>query len=62
MYVSDVADIYAACCAVEAELAARRTARCLQWCADNKSKLRKLASNMEFNIRIQVQGLGTSVV
>ncbi|XP_049880767.1 E3 ubiquitin-protein transferase MAEA [Pectinophora gossypiella] len=46
-------DIYAAAAEVEAELSSRRTARCLQWCADNKSKLRKLNSNMEFKIRIQ---------
>ncbi|CAH2059602.1 unnamed protein product, partial [Iphiclides podalirius] len=46
-------DIYQAAAEVERELAARRTARCLQWCADNKSKLRKLSSTMEFNIRIQ---------
>ncbi|XP_072935743.1 E3 ubiquitin-protein transferase MAEA isoform X2 [Epargyreus clarus] len=46
-------DIYAAAAEVEAELSARRTARCLQWCADNRSKLRKLNSTMEFKIRIQ---------
>ncbi|CAH0721040.1 unnamed protein product, partial [Brenthis ino] len=46
-------DIYMAAAEVERELAARRTARCLQWCADNRSKLRKLNSTMEFNIRIQ---------
>ncbi|KAL0860842.1 hypothetical protein ABMA27_009384 [Loxostege sticticalis] len=46
-------DIYCAAAEVESELLARRTARCLQWCADNKSKLRKLNSNMEFKIRIQ---------
>ncbi|XP_047035929.1 E3 ubiquitin-protein transferase MAEA [Helicoverpa zea] len=46
-------DIYGAAAEVEAELVSRRTARCLQWCADNKSKLRKLNSNMEFKIRIQ---------
>ncbi|VVC95154.1 unnamed protein product, partial [Leptidea sinapis] len=46
-------DIYASAAEVEAELKLRRTARCLQWCAENRSKLRKLNSNMEFNIRIQ---------
>ncbi|KAJ0170915.1 hypothetical protein K1T71_013687 [Dendrolimus kikuchii] len=46
-------DIYAAAAEVEAELRSQRTARCLQWCADNKSKLRKLGSTMEFKIRIQ---------
>ncbi|CAH0401576.1 unnamed protein product [Chilo suppressalis] len=47
-------DIYAAAAEVEAELCQQRTARCLQWCADNKSKLRKLNSSMEFKIRIQL--------
>ncbi|CAG9794861.1 unnamed protein product [Diatraea saccharalis] len=46
-------NIYAAAAEVESELCQQRTARCLQWCADNKSKLRKLNSNMEFKIRIQ---------
>ncbi|XP_028157101.1 E3 ubiquitin-protein transferase MAEA [Ostrinia nubilalis] len=46
-------DIYCAAAEVEAELLARRTARGLQWCADNKSKLRKFNSTMEFKIRIQ---------
>ncbi|KAL4710812.1 hypothetical protein ACJJTC_010935 [Scirpophaga incertulas] len=46
-------DIYAAAAEVETELRQRRTARCLQWCADNKSKLRRLNSSMEFMIRIQ---------
>ncbi|XP_004922110.2 E3 ubiquitin-protein transferase MAEA isoform X1 [Bombyx mori] len=46
-------DIYSAAAAVEAELKSQRTARCLQWCSGNKSKLRKLNSTMEFNIRIQ---------
>ncbi|KAJ2940038.1 hypothetical protein O0L34_g14073 [Tuta absoluta] len=46
-------DIYRSCAEVERGLALRRTARALQWCADNKSKLRKLNSTMEFNIRIQ---------
>ncbi|XP_026322860.1 E3 ubiquitin-protein transferase MAEA isoform X2 [Hyposmocoma kahamanoa] len=46
-------DIYMPAAEVEAELLGRRTARCLQWCADNRSKLRKLNSTMEFKIRIQ---------
>ncbi|KAI5639435.1 macrophage erythroblast attacher [Phthorimaea operculella] len=52
-----LSDIYRACAEVERGLALRRTARALQWCADNKSKLRKLNSTMEFNIRIQVSHL-----
>ncbi|XP_063369213.1 E3 ubiquitin-protein transferase MAEA [Cydia amplana] len=46
-------DIYCAAAEVEAELRNRRTARVLQWCADNKSKLRKLGSTIEFKIRLQ---------
>lgn len=38
---------------VERSLANHETAKCLIWCHDNKSKLRKLKSNMEFNLRIQ---------
>ncbi|XP_059489657.1 E3 ubiquitin-protein transferase MAEA isoform X2 [Neocloeon triangulifer] len=38
---------------VEQSLAEHQTAKCLAWCHDNKSKLRKLKSSMEFNIRIQ---------
>ncbi|RZF38448.1 hypothetical protein LSTR_LSTR011938 [Laodelphax striatellus] len=38
---------------VEKSLAARETAKCLAWCHDNRSKLRKLQSSMEFNLRIQ---------
>lgn len=53
LYLS-AADIYCAAAEVEAELRARRTARVLQWCADNKSKLRKLNSTIEFKIRLQV--------
>lgn len=39
---------------VEQDLFNRDTGRCLQWCADNKSKLRKLKSSMEFKLRVQV--------
>ncbi|XP_044272107.1 E3 ubiquitin-protein transferase MAEA isoform X1 [Tribolium madens] len=38
---------------VEKSLANHETSKCLIWCHDNKSKLRKLKSNMEFNLRIQ---------
>ncbi|KAI5639434.1 gag-polypeptide of LTR copia-type domain-containing protein [Phthorimaea operculella] len=57
-----LSDIYRACAEVERGLALRRTARALQWCADNKSKLRKLNSTMEFNIRIQVSELDARAV
>ncbi|XP_030764152.1 E3 ubiquitin-protein transferase MAEA isoform X1 [Sitophilus oryzae] len=38
---------------VEKSLASHETQKCLAWCHDNKSKLRKLKSTMEFNIRVQ---------
>lgn len=38
---------------VENSLANHETARCLGWCHDNRSKLRKLGSTMEFNLRVQ---------
>ncbi|CAH1987553.1 unnamed protein product [Acanthoscelides obtectus] len=46
-------DIFLTSREVEKSLANKETAKCLMWCHDNKSKLRKLKSNMEFNIRIQ---------
>ncbi|XP_018567997.1 macrophage erythroblast attacher isoform X1 [Anoplophora glabripennis] len=46
-------DIFLTSREVEKSLANRETAKCLLWCHDNKSKLRKLKSNMEFNLRIQ---------
>ncbi|KDR16975.1 macrophage erythroblast attacher [Zootermopsis nevadensis] len=38
---------------VEQSLAQHETSKCLEWCYDNRSKLRKLKSTMEFNLRIQ---------
>lgn len=38
---------------VEQSLADHDTTKCLAWCHDNRSKLRKLKSNMEFNLRVQ---------
>ncbi|XP_050534614.1 E3 ubiquitin-protein transferase MAEA [Daktulosphaira vitifoliae] len=38
---------------VELSLANHETNKCLAWCHDNRSKLRKLHSTMEFNLRIQ---------
>lgn len=46
-------DIFIVAKEVERDLANHDTTRCLQWCADNKSKLKKLDSNMEFKLRIQ---------
>lgn len=38
---------------MEKSLANRETSKCLLWCYDNRSKLRKLKSNIEFNLRVQ---------
>nr|CAD7439861.1 unnamed protein product [Timema bartmani] len=46
-------DVFLVSREVERSLARRETAKCLAWCHDNRSKLRKLKSTMEFNLRIQ---------
>ena len=46
-------DVFAQCNRVRASLEARRTAECLAWCADNKQALRKMASPLEFEVRLQ---------
>ncbi|XP_022909984.1 E3 ubiquitin-protein transferase MAEA [Onthophagus taurus] len=46
-------DIFLTSREVEKSLANRQTAKCLSWCHDNRSKLRKLKSNLEFNLRVQ---------
>ena len=38
---------------VEEALAQKDVQKCLAWCHDNKSKLRKMGSNLEFNVRLQ---------
>lgn len=38
---------------VEESLMKKDTSKCLNWCYDNKSKLRKLKSSLEFNLRQQ---------
>ncbi|XP_002741395.1 E3 ubiquitin-protein transferase MAEA-like [Saccoglossus kowalevskii] len=38
---------------VEESLLRRETSTCLAWCHDNKSKLRKIKSSLEFNLRTQ---------
>lgn len=38
---------------VEESLAAGDVSKCLSWCHDNKSKLRKMKSTLEFNVRLQ---------
>lgn len=38
---------------VEEALVQRDMSKCLAWCHDNKSKLRKMKSTLEFNVRLQ---------
>lgn len=38
---------------VEQSLWHHDVSKCLAWCHENKSKLKKLSSNLEFNLRIQ---------
>lgn len=38
---------------VEQDLAEHRTGKCIAWCIDNKSKLRKINSTIEFQLRVQ---------
>ena len=38
---------------VEDALSRKDVQKCLNWCHDNKSKLRKMRSNLEFNVRLQ---------
>ncbi|CAD5116611.1 DgyrCDS5484 [Dimorphilus gyrociliatus] len=38
---------------VEESLSAKNTALCVAWCQDNKSKLKRMKSNLEFKIRQQ---------
>ncbi|KOC65070.1 Macrophage erythroblast attacher [Habropoda laboriosa] len=46
-------DVFMVSREVEMSLANHETARCFGWCYDNRSKLRKLGSTMEFNLRVQ---------
>ncbi|KAK7603012.1 hypothetical protein V9T40_003011 [Parthenolecanium corni] len=46
-------DVFLVSREVEQSLADHDTSKCLAWCHDNRSKLRKLKSNMEFNLRVQ---------
>lgn len=48
-----LADVFLVSREVEQSLADHDTSKCLAWCHDNRSKLRKLKSSMEFNLRIQ---------
>jgi len=46
-------EAFVACHKIEASLRAGRTQECLVWCADNKQALKKLNSNLEFELRLQ---------
>ncbi|KAH8018933.1 hypothetical protein HPB51_013999 [Rhipicephalus microplus] len=46
-------DLFLVAKEVEDSLASRDTSKCLAWCHDNKSKLRKLRSTLEFQLRQQ---------
>eukprot|EP00731_Ephydatia_muelleri_P020393 Em0013g120a len=46
-------DIFLACQKVEEALRAHNTEPCLSWCYDNRSKLRRMKSNLEFTVRLQ---------
>lgn len=46
-------DVFLVAREVEQSLACHDTSKCLSWCHDNKSKLRKLNSSLEFNVRMQ---------
>lgn len=46
-------DIFQVIREVEKDLSQHNTAKCIMWCIDNKSKLRKINSNIEFKIRQQ---------
>ena len=47
---------------VEESLAQKDISKCLAWCHDNKSKLRKMKSNLEYNVRLQGLSLVFSLV
>ncbi|KAL1450217.1 hypothetical protein WDU94_002661 [Cyamophila willieti] len=46
-------DVFLVSRQVAESLQQRDTSKCLTWCHDNKSKLRKLRSGLEFNMRMQ---------
>lgn len=46
-------DIFQVSRDVEHDLKQRQTAKCSAWCIDNKSKLRKISSTIEFQLRVQ---------
>lgn len=46
-------DIFQVSREVEKDLAQHNTAKCILWCIDNKSKLRKINSDIEFKLKQQ---------
>ena len=46
-------DLFSETQEIERELRNHNTEPCLAWCQSNKSKLRKLNSNLEYNLRLQ---------
>lgn len=46
-------DIFLVSREVEKSLMNRQTSKCLSWCHDNRSKLRKVKSDLEFKLRLQ---------
>lgn len=46
-------DIFKTTRDVEEDLRQHRTSKCIAWCNDNKSKLRKINSTIEFQLRVQ---------
>jgi macrophage erythroblast attacher len=50
-----ITDIFQVSREVEKDLSNHCTAKCIAWCSDNKSKLKKINSNIEFQLRVQVR-------
>ncbi|KAJ6637953.1 E3 ubiquitin-protein transferase MAEA [Pseudolycoriella hygida] len=46
-------DIFQTSREVEEDLKKRQTIKCMAWCLDNRSKLRKISSNIEFQLKVQ---------
>ncbi|ALC46926.1 CG31357 [Drosophila busckii] len=46
-------DVFQTSREVEDDLAQNSTTKCVLWCIDNKSKLRKINSTLEFSLRVQ---------
>lgn len=46
-------DIFRVCHRVEEALRNHDTGPCLAWCYDNRSKLRRMKSTLEFQVRLQ---------